>query len=636
MDAFFSSPSSLWLGLLIGPLLLLYMLQHKPVRRRVASVVLWTGVAQSQIATSPFQRLRKSLSLLLMLLALIALVLALAGLRIPGGERRGVPVTLVVDVTASMGANEPGGSRIGIARQRAEAVIDAAGNSAISLFAWDGSLRALTPTDSEPDVVRAALAGLEPTDLGATDTALVRALEGQGASRRLVVVSDHLPGDLSGAHFVPCGSPKANAAIVSASLSEITFSQVELFFGIELTGTDRPLSVPLVLERVEPDGSSKLVDARDATLEPGRRGSFTFAGVAPGLYSLRIKHDDGLALDNVAWLRYSALPVQDVVFSGTPPPALAKAVEAIEAGMGLVRLVPAGSEDRQRASYVFCDAASSGVEARLPSAFLAPAAPRDVSYDLPIDVPQSATRPTTSFLWRGIDTPDIRIPRVNVIRTTRYTRPVLEGGQGPAICLLPRENGLQDLLVAFPLDESATGFTGNLSFPIFWANWFDYVRRSRDPLPRGPLSTRDTMRVNPLDGRGDFHYGPAGTPGREPGIPGRALQFDRSGVYVFEGMDDTELPLLGVSLLDPAESDLSTADPAAWAPESMSEWMQGFEGEGESRDLELHPWLALLAAALLLFEWFWFRRKFPTRSQEAATSPRTQPARRRNTVRVRA
>jgi hypothetical protein len=636
MDAFFASPSALWLGLLIGPLLLLYMLQHKPVRKRVASVVLWTGVAQSQIATSPFQRLRRSLSLLLMLLALFALVLALAGLRIPGGERRGVPVTLVVDVTASMGANERGGSRIDQAKERAAAVIDAAGNSAISAFAWDGNLRALAPADSEPGVARAALNVLQATHHGATDAALVRVLEGLGTARRVVLVSDHIPGSLSGAHFVPCGSPRVNAAVVSASLTEVTFSQVELFFGIELTGSEHPLRTPLVLERIEPDGSSTLVDARDAVLEPGRRGSFTFAGVGPGLYSLRLKVDDGLALDNVGWLRYSALPVQDVVFSGMPPPALAKAVAAIESEMGLVRLVPAGSEDRQRASYVFCDAASSGVEPRLPSAYLAPAAPRDVSYDQPVDVPQAATRPAASFLWRGAGTPDIRIPGVLGIRTSRQLRPVLEAGPGPAICLLPRDNGLQDLLVAFPLDETATGFTGKFSFPIFWANWFDYVRRAREPLPRGPLSTREIVRVDALNGRGEFRYGLTGTSEREAGTPGRALQFDHAGVYVFEGLDDTDLPLLGVSLLDPSESNLSLADAAAWSPESMTAWMQGFEGEGDSRDLKLHPWLALLAACLLLFEWFWFRRKFPTRSQNAAPAPRAQPAKRRNTVRARA
>ncbi len=147
MSNWFASPASLWLGLLIGPLLLLYMLRHKPVRKRVPSVMLWAGVAQMQVATSPFQRLRRSLSLILMLLALVALVLAISGFRIPGGETRGVSLTLVVDVTAGMGADVRGGQRIDLAIERGREVIDAAGNSDVTVMAWDGGLRAVTPGD---------------------------------------------------------------------------------------------------------------------------------------------------------------------------------------------------------------------------------------------------------------------------------------------------------------------------------------------------------------------------------------------------------------------------------------------------------------------------------------------------------
>ncbi|MCB9934752.1 MAG: VWA domain-containing protein [Planctomycetes bacterium] len=638
MEAFFASPHALWLGLLAGPLLLLFMLRHKPVRKRVASVALWTGVAQSQIATSPFQRLRKSLSLILLLVALLLLVLALAGFRIPGGDTRGVPVVLVLDVTASMGAQEKGGSRLDLAKRRAAEVLDAAGNSTTSLFAWDGNLRALTPADAEPSVARDALTGITASEYGASDAALARALEQIGTDkRRVVLFSDHSPGELSGAHFVPCGTPKVNAAIVSASLSEVTATQVELFFGIELSGSERSMRAPLLLEKVERDGGSRLEDARDVNLVPGRRASVTFAGIAPGLYSLRIKIEDALALDNIAWLRFSALPVQDVVFTGDPPTALARAAEAIESEMGMIHIVQAGTEDRQRASYVFSDAASSGVEPRLPSAYLGPlSAPRDVAYGNLSDVPDYATRPAQSFLWRGAGAPDIRIPKILELNTSRYIRPVLEAGPGPAIGLATRENDLQDLLVAFPLDQSAIGFTGKLSFLIFWANWFDYVRRAREPLPRGAISTREAVKVRALTGRAPFRYAPINTLEFTTGAPGRVLHFDRTGVYEFKDLDETELPLAGVSLLDASESNLARAESAPWEPETTWAWMQGFQGASERRDLELRPWLALLVAALLLFEWFWFRRRFPTRVREPRVSPRRQSAASPNSAQVRA
>ncbi|MCA8912123.1 MAG: VWA domain-containing protein [Planctomycetes bacterium] len=639
MNAFFASPAALWLGLLIGPLLLLYMLRHKPVRKRMPSIVLWVGVAQAQIATSPFQRLRRSLSLLLMLLALIALVLALSGFRIPGGEQRGVPVTIVVDVTASMRAYEKGGTRLDLARQRAADVIEDAGNSAITLFTWDGNLRAVGPSEAEPSVARGRLDDIEAVQYGSSDAALVRALDqlGEKENQRVILISDHAPGQMKKALFVPAGLPKMNVGIVSASLSEITASQVDLFFGLDLHGSERAVTVPLVLERVVAGGDDQLVDARDISVVPDQRTSVTFSKLEPGLYRAHIKLDDGLALDNEAYVRFSKLPVQDVVMTGEQPEALTRAVEAIEQTMGVIRVVPSGMEDQANASYIFADEASTGAVPRLPSAYMAPnCTPPGIAFGEEVDVDDAATRPANSFLWRGAGTPDIRIPKVREIDTSRYLRPVLEAGTGPAVALAPRENGLQDLIVAFPLDQNATGFTGKLAFVIFWANWFDYVRRVREPLPRGAVSTRETMRIRPLLGRGDFRYGAIDAEELSEGSPGLALQFDKHGVYRFEGLEDTDLPLVGVSLLDAQESNLTTADANGYDADAVNEWMQGFEGDGERRDLDLRPWLALLAGALLLFDWFWFRRKFPTKAEAPPPAPKAQTAIRRHTARVRA
>jgi hypothetical protein len=317
-------------------------------------------------------------------------------------------------------------------------------------------------------------------------------------------------------------------------------------------------------------------------------------------------------------------------------------VNAIEQTMGVIRVVPAGMENQAQASYIFADESSSGAVPRLPSAYMAPTCtPPGISFGKEVEVADAATRPANSFLWRGAGTPDIRVPKVYAIQTSRYLRPVLEAGTGPAIALAARDNGLQDLIVAFPLDETATGFTGKLAFVIFWANWFDYVRRSREPLPRGAISTRETVRVRPLLGRGEFLYGPTDAEELSEGSPGVALQFDSRGVYRFENLDDTDLPLVGVSLLDARESNLTTAKRKDYDAEAISTWMQDFKGEGERRDLDLRPWLALLAGALLLFDWFWFRRKFPlrtapTQGEAASSAPKVQTSVRRNTSRARA
>lgn len=622
MANWFASPASLWLGLLIGPLLLLYMLRHKPVRKRVPAIVLWTGVAQAQIATSPFQRLRRSLSLLLMLIALTALVLALAGLRVPGGEVRGLPVTIVVDTTASMQAFEPGGSRFSSALENTLEVIDAAGNSSFTLLAWDGNLIPVTPANVDADAARRAVDSLEVTQRGASDASLVKALEqlSEDGNRRVVLVSDHAPGELSRALFVPAGTPKLNAAIVTASLSEPRPGQTDLFCGVDLYAADQPVLVSVVLERLS-TRAFEITDARDVRLQPGVRNAVTFENVRPGLYRIVLKIDDGLILDNTAYLRFSRLPVQDVVLTGEPPEPLARVVQAIEETMGMIRRVEPGNEDQETASYILTDAASAGTQPRIPSAYIAPgAAPPGVEFGEVTDVPEGATRPNPSYLWRGAGTPDIRVEAIFPVQTNRYFRPVLETGPGAAVGLLKRDTELEDLVVAFPIDERSAGFTGRVAFLIFWANWFDHVRRQRDPLPRGAVSTRDSLTVRPMGRRGEFQWGALDAESLRTSMPGRALMPEQAGVYRFENLADTDLPVVGVSLLDEHESNIASAEQTALESTALEEWMNSFEGEGERRDLDLRPWLALLAASLLLFDWFWFRRKFPTQTNNSRNS----------------
>ena len=147
MEAWFANPLLLWLGLLAGPVVALFMLRHKPIVKRVPSTLLWAGAAQLSVATSPFSRLRKSLSLLLMLLLLLCLVLALAGLRIPDARLRGLPLVVIIDCSAGMQTQTPDGTRLDVAISRAQDVINAASDSPITLLTWNGALLLAAPAD---------------------------------------------------------------------------------------------------------------------------------------------------------------------------------------------------------------------------------------------------------------------------------------------------------------------------------------------------------------------------------------------------------------------------------------------------------------------------------------------------------
>jgi hypothetical protein len=607
MTDFFANPAALWAGLLILPLLVLFMLRHRPVKLRVPSTLLWQGVANAQVATSPFQMLRRSLSLLLMLLALLALVLALAGFRIPGGETVQAPLVLVVDVTASMAAREGNRTRLDIAVERAEAIAGSAGNAEVTILAYDGALRPV-PAASAAD----ALGQLQTTQRGAAQLGLTHALRAAAESepgKRFVLFSDTAPGAMpANATFVPVGSPRANAGIVAAGVTEQAGGRADVFVGIEYAGGE-PLRSSVLLERIE-GGNAELVDARDVDLRPGVRTPVTFPGVSDGLYRARLRLEDALGLDDVAYIRFAALRPLVVVLPAQCPATVRKVCEAIAEGMGAITLSPSESPD---AAYVFAAEASAGVSSRLPAVYLGPlAAPAGVTFGDSADLEAGDTRPVQSPLWRGAGNPIANLTRTRMIRTDLMLRPLLEAADGVPLATVVRANGVEDLVVGFDPDKDAEGFTSRYEWLILWANWFEYVRRIREPLPNGAFSTRDALRVTELEGRGAYRIKPKDGDWIEC-EPGRPVSLDRAGVYEVAGIEGLSVREFGASLLDPAETALGGPG-AEYDEAALEEWLREFEGGG-TRALELRPWLALLAAALLLFDWFWFRRRFPLHAE---------------------
>ncbi|MCC7509830.1 MAG: VWA domain-containing protein [Planctomycetes bacterium] len=612
MTDWFANPAGFWAITLLAPLLLLYMLRHRPVRRRVPSVLLWAGVAEAQVSTSPFQRLRKSVSLFMMLAALLAMLLALSGFRIPRGSPQGLPITIVVDATAGMGAREGDRTRLDLARDLARQVIDAAGNSRVSALSWDGSLRPLAPADSSAAAASDALDALQASHRGADSAGLSRALKqlaGDGG-RHVVIIGDRDPGTEGDVRFLRVGGNRPNAAIVTAGVNEPAPGRIEINFGIELFGADQPQRVTVALERSRGD-STELVDARDETLEPGRRIACTFTVRDAGLYRGVLRINDALGTDDSAWLRATLLQVLPVYVSADAPESVRRALSAIEQGMGTIRLVTSADS----AATVLTGSEGSGAQPRLPAAFLGPiAAPPGVTFGAVTDASATAARPLPTLLWRGAGTPGVIARQVWPIMSDGLMRPVLEVDGGPAIALCERDNGLRDLVVGMSLTPDGGTFQDQPAFIIFWANWFDYVRGLLDPLPRGALSTRDSLRVPALDGRERFFVtGPSADVEVEL-APGAGHSLHAPGIYRTRGLE-TSVADFGVSLLDASESDLAVTQNID--NDSVMEWIgQGAES-GERGALDLGPWLALIAAALLVMEWLLFRRRFPRRPVDA-------------------
>src|ERR1043166_665256 len=120
---FFSPISLLWLPLIAGLIVLMYILKLRRKDVVVSSTFLWRQVIRDVQANAPFQKLRKNLLLFLQLLAALLLVLALTRPFWRGKGIGGGGGVIVVDTSGSMAATDVGPSRLDEAKREASKIV---------------------------------------------------------------------------------------------------------------------------------------------------------------------------------------------------------------------------------------------------------------------------------------------------------------------------------------------------------------------------------------------------------------------------------------------------------------------------------------------------------------------------------
>lgn len=129
----FLSPTSIAIaaGLTIPPLIALYFLKLKRNVRLVPTTLLWKRAVEDLHVNAPFQRLRKSLLLLLQLLLLIFAAIALGKPMFETVQTYEDTIIVMIDQSASMAVLEKDGkTRLEIAKEQARRCIDNMGDNA--------------------------------------------------------------------------------------------------------------------------------------------------------------------------------------------------------------------------------------------------------------------------------------------------------------------------------------------------------------------------------------------------------------------------------------------------------------------------------------------------------------------------
>src|SRR4051812_12200329 len=158
------------LGLLFIPAVIaMYLLKLRRDEAPVPSTLLWTKLVTDVEANAPWQKLRRSLLLLLQLLlvGILALLAARPFLERPAGLAR--DIVLVLDTSASMGATDVLPDRLSAAKTAAiDALRELPTGGNVSLIAADRSARIVVNESGDLGRIRQAIETIPVTPSTAT------------------------------------------------------------------------------------------------------------------------------------------------------------------------------------------------------------------------------------------------------------------------------------------------------------------------------------------------------------------------------------------------------------------------------------------------------------------------------------
>ena len=333
-------PTALYAAAVSVPLLLLlYFLKLKRVELPISSTLLWKRAVQDLQVNAPFQRLRRSILLLLQLLAIIAVLLALAGPVISMMQTSGKRYVLLIDRSASMNATDAESSRLEEAKNQAVEFVESLRSKAFLKFNDQGERVMVIAFDEKASVMcnftsdkKQIFNAIESITSGDGDSSLSQAVTvarafaqspGEDANNRssatlakLVLFSDgrirdadQLTVSKDELIYNCIGSSKKNLAIIAmqAKRSYESPQQVEVFatvanYDTEKAVTDIQLSIDGNIQAVKNITlPPRMTDPATGTIEPGKVAvSFTLEHEGAGILEVRQLNEDMLKADDSA------------------------------------------------------------------------------------------------------------------------------------------------------------------------------------------------------------------------------------------------------------------------------------------------------------------------------------------------
>ncbi len=615
------SPLALLAAAVIGPLIVaMYLLKLRREERPVSSTFLWQRMVRDVEANAPWQKLRRSLLLLLQLLLMLLLVFALARPFLAAQGISGRNLILIIDHSASMSATDEPPTRLQAAKARAYQLIDQLPDGGrATVIAAGGRMAVPAAATADRRELRRAIEQIQPSNGGGSDLApaltLAAALAAREEDSEVAIISDgnvtlptnvRVPARVS---YFPIGRATENMAISAIALQPATSGQT-LF--VQATNYGQAVAS----RRLDLYLDGALFNAYNLSLDPGREQSIIAEIPAQvQVVEARLAGDDALPADDRAFA-VSSVGEAVTVRVVTPGNRFLETGLSLLPGIRVTSVPTSTTTFSETVAQVPVTIFDGVVPAELPPGnlfFINPV--RSSPYfsvtgtiEFPLLRPSGGQEP----ILRNVSLSEVSVLKAARIVPGSWGRVVVDSDGGPLLVVGERE-GRRVAVLAFDLHESDLPL--QIAFPLLLSNLMNFLApgsgaEAAQLLPGQPLSRQvdeaiSEVRVTRPDGRTV-----SSRTGEVQIQAGQAIYADTDalGVYLVEELAGEQVVgrhRYAINLFAPAESriaaqrDLSVPQTSG-ASSTVSR-------ERDSRQ-EFWRWVALVALLVLVVEWLVYQR----------------------------
>lgn len=606
----FIAPFAFAFAATIPVVVIFYLLKRKRVVKLVPSTVLWQRFLSDAQANAPFQRLRHNWLLVLQILMLLLAVFALSRPFFIGHSTTSGFRVIILDASASMQSTDVKPSRFEKARAEALTLIDASkGETEVLVLQAGGSTEVKQSATTSKSALRRAINSCRVTD---SPTRLIEALKlAETMARDRKSPEIHLFSDGAAAGlgeledkglaviYHRIGERCDNLGVTTLDIRENPENREQraLYTSVANFSTNaRQAELELLFE-------NQVVAAKSLSIPGGETSPQVFQVGQPrdGVFTVRISSKDDLAADDQASI-VSMLPQPvRVLMVSRGNRFLEKALKAA----GDIELIvqPDCGDSAEKFDLVVLDDIVPTVWPK-PNVLAIHVVNTNLFTEWSkIEAPAIVDWKNTHPLLRYINLDNVGISESFGVKAPSWAVSLVDAQQTPLVLAgeLQRQR-----IVWIGFDTLQSTWPLRISFPIFIANAVQWLNPASGKSSQWMLRAGETFRfpLNQPIASAEVVL-PDGTKQTIPAKEARELRFSdtaRQGVYhVHAGTNEVDFC---VNVLDAAESNTQPVEQL-----QFGKFTKITNTEIKRANVEIWRWLAGVALAVLMFEWWFFHKR---------------------------